>query len=163
MKKIAVFLIAVALLLLTGCSMGTQPNDTNAPFDKIEQSTQEENKEISKMFITVNGNKLEVTLTQNSSTDALAALLKQGDITFTAIENGGFEIYGSIGHSLPTNNTRITAKPGDVLLYAGHNLCFFFGENTYSYTRIGKINATSELYNLLSADSGTVQVTISLK
>ena len=116
------------------------------------------------MYLTVNGNKLEVALAENSSVDALVGILKQGDVTFTADENGGFEIYGDIGHSLPTNNTHLTAQAGDVFLYAGRYLCFFFGSNSYSYTEIGKIKgySASELRTLLGANQGSVQVTVSL-
>ena len=119
--------------------------------------------EVSEMYITVNGNKLKVTLEDNSSVAALVEILKQGDIVFTATENGGFEIYGNIGHTLPTNNTQITAQAGDVILYAGNNICLFFGSNSWSYTRIGKINGytSSELKAMLGA-LGSVQVTLSL-
>lgn len=124
----------------------------------------DDDKEITEMFIYVNGNKLTVTLEKNSSVDALVEILKQGDITYTSYPNG-FEIYGDIGHSLPTNDTRITSETGDVLLWARSNICIFFGNNSYSYTRIGKINGYSaaELRALLGAGQSSVQVTISLK
>lgn len=120
--------------------------------------------EITEMYIYVNDNRLEVTLADNSSVDALLECLKQGDITYTAHANG-FEIYGDIGHNLSTDNdTHITSQAGDVLLWAGDNICIFFGNNSYSYTRIGRIEGytDSELKAMLAA-SGTVQVTISLK
>lgn len=124
-----------------------------------------EREEISEMYITVNGSKLKVTLEQNSSVDALVEILKQGDITYIAHANS-FEIYGDIGHDLSTkNNTQITAQPGDVLLWVGSNICIFFGNNSYSYTRIGKIEGytADELRNLLGASQGNVEVIISLK
>lgn len=124
----------------------------------------EDNEDITEMFIYVNDSKLAVTLEKNSSADALVELLKQGDITYTSYPNG-FEIYGDIGHTLPTNDTRITSETGDVLLWARSNICIFFGNNTYSYTRIGKINGYSadELRTMLGAGQSSVQVTISLK
>lgn len=129
-----------------------------------EEEENENREESGKMYLTVNENKLEVTLADNSSVNALVQILKVGDITFTAAENGNFEMYGDIGHSLPTNNTNISATAGDVILYSGKYLCLFFGSNSYSYTRIGKINgySASELRTLLGADEGSVQVTISL-
>lgn len=173
--------MAISLLLFAGCA-ATPPPQNNGPSGGAEQQTpsgkddenmpnetpsdkEDDSEEITKMYITVNDNKLEITLANNSSADALVALLKRGDITFTATENGGFEIYGSIGQPLPTNNQQITAEVGDVLLYAGSYLCIFFGGNSYSYTRIGKINGytMSELRSLLGADQASVQVTISLK
>ena len=116
------------------------------------------------MYITVNENKLEVTLASNSTVAALVERLKQGDILYTATANG-FEIYGSIDKALPTNNEQITSEAGDVLLWAGNNICIFFGNNSYSYTRIGKIEGytAEQLKTLLGADQGSVQVKISLK
>lgn len=153
MKKLfaAFFIVVMICFAFLGCSGGTESEDENW----------EEN---GKMYLTVNENKLEVTLADNSSVYALVEILKEGDITFTANENGNFEMYGDIGHSLPTNNTNISATAGDVILYSGRYLCLFFGNNSYSYTRIGKIDgySASELRTLLGVSEGSVQVTISL-
>lgn len=153
MKKLFATLFVAVLICFafSGCSGGTESEDENW----------EEN---GKMYLTVNENKLEITLAENAAVDALVEILKQGDITFTADENGNFEVYGDIGHSLPTGNTYISAQAGDVLLYSGRYLCLFFGSNSYSYTRIGKIDgySASELRTLLGAGEGSVQVTISL-
>ena len=130
-------------------------NDDNSGF--------EESEEITEMYITVGNNKLKVTLAENSTVDALAELLKKGDITYTAHANN-FEIYGDIGHSLPTNNTQLTSGVGDVFLWAGSNICIFFGNNSYSYTRIGKIEGyTAARLKEILAPTSNVQVTISLK
>ena len=117
------------------------------------------------MYITIYGNKLEVTLSDNSSVKALVELLKQGDITYIANDYGGFEKVGNIGHSLPQNNTSIETEAGDVILYQGNQICLYFGNNSWNFTRLGKINGytASELRNLLGAGKGSVEVTISLK
>lgn len=58
----------------------------------------------------------------------------------------------------------MTSEPGDVLLYIGSNICIFFGSNSYSYTRIGKIEGyTAAQLKEILAPLSTVQVTISLK
>lgn len=176
MKKLfSLIIIAItACFVFAGCNNLTvqTPEESTPPTEQTtpEESTppaneQPEQEEITKMYLTVNGNKIEVKLAENSSADALVEILKKGDITFTAEENGNFEMYGDIGHSLPVNNTQISAQAGDVILYAGRYLCLFFGNNSYSYTEIGKINgySSSELRTLLGAEQGSVQVTISLK
>lgn len=163
MKKVLIiFCVLLAALTLVGCAHGVTAPPEN-PDGITSDNTDKTTEEITVMYVHVNGNKLEVTLDNNSSVDALVALLKQGDIVFTAYENGDFEIYGSIGRSLPTNNTQITAQAGDVLLYAGNNICLFFGSNSYSYTKIGKINGytAQQLKTLLGGK--TVTVTLSLK
>ena len=117
------------------------------------------------MYITINGNKMKAILAQNSSVDALVELLKQGDITYTANDYGGFEKVGGLGHTLSTNHTQITTQPGDIVLYQTNQIVMFYGDNSWSYTRLGKLNysSQSELESFLCAGQGGVQVTISLK
>ena len=129
----------------------------------VEVVCSDESEEITEMYITVNAFKLKVMLEQNSSVAALIDILKQEDIVYTAYGNN-FEIYGDMGHSLPTNNTQITSQAGDVLLWAGNNICIFFGNNSYSYTRIGKIEGYSaELLKSMLGTNDSVQVKLSLK
>ena len=176
LKPFAILFAIILGLCLVFCACVEDPEDEdrggdvppnyeqNDDGEQPEDPDDGEREDITEMYITVKGNSLKVTLEQNSSVDALVEILKKGDITYTAYPNG-FEIYGDIGHSLPTNNSEITSETGDVLLWAGSNICIFFGNNSYSYTRIGKISgySSSELRALLGAGQGSVQVTISLK
>ena len=137
----------------------SQKND----FDPSNQINQEEIKE---MYITVNEkNKVKVTLEKNSSVDALIEILKQKDIVYTASDYGGFEKVGDLGFTLPTNNSQLTTQPGDVILYSGDQIVLFYGSNSWSYTKLGKIEGYSanELASLLGAGNGTVSITLSLK
>ncbi len=125
----------------------------------------EEEKEITTMYLYINENKLEVELEKNAAVTALVELLNQGDITYTADDYGGFEKVGSLGHTLPTENSEITTEAGDVILYSGNQIVLFYGSNTWSYTRLGKIKecSASELSTILSAGNGSIQVRISLR
>ena len=38
----------------------------------------------------------------------------------------------------------MTAQPGDIVLYNGSNICIFYSSNSWSYTRLGKIDNLSE-------------------
>ena len=157
-KKLAIVIMMIALLyVFTACP-------TKGDSDSFENNDPEQ-EEITKMYITIYGNKLEVTLANNSSAKALVELLKQGDITYTANDYGGFEKVGGIGHTLPRNDTPIDTVAGDVILYQGNQLCLYYGTNSWTFTRIGKINgySASELRNLLGAGKGSVEVTISLQ
>ena len=124
-----------------------------------------EGEEITELYITISGNKMKVTLAENSSVDALVELLRQGDITYIANDYGGFEKVGSLGHTLPTNHVQTVTEPGDIVLYQTNQIVMFYGNNSWSYTRIGKLNysSQSELESFLGARQGSVQVTISLK
>ena len=79
-------------------------------------------------------------------------------------QGGGFEIWGALGFSLPTSNEQINAQPGDVILYNGSNICIFYGTNSWSYTRLGKIDglSESELRTFLKAGESNISVTLSL-
>lgn len=118
-----------------------------------------------KMYVSINGNKLEVTLCDNAAVKALVELLEQGDLTYTASDYGGFEKVGSIGHSLPTSNQQIITEAGDVVLYLGNQICIMVGSNSWSYTRIGKINGytAAELKRLVGIGNGSAEVTLSLR
>lgn len=157
MKKLFVTLMFVLSLslILGGCDARQGDGNPNTGAGE----------EITKMYITINGNKLEVTLAENVAVDALIEILRQGDITYTANDYGGFEKVGSLGHTLPTNDSQLTTQAGDVILYSGNQIVLFYGSNSWSYTRLGKINgySTEELRSLLCAGEGSIQVTISLK
>ena len=115
------------------------------------------------MYITVNGNKLEMTLAKNSAVDALIDRLKSGNVTYTASDYGGFEKVGGLGFSLPRSDAQTVTEAGDVVLYSGNQIVIFYGSNSWSYTRLGKINKTAdELRTILGAGVGDVQVTLSL-
>ena len=146
-----------------GPEQSETPEEPSKP-EKPEQPNQEE--EISTMYITINGKKSEISLEKNSSAAALVGLLKEGDITYTASDYGGFEKVGGISHTLPTNHTSLTTQPGDVILYQTNQIVLFYGSNSWSaYTKLGKIKYSSldDLKSFLGAGEGSVQITLSLK
>ena len=117
-----------------------------------------------KMNITIDGQTKIVTLADNEAVKALVEKLQQGPVTVTLNSSGGFEIWGALGFSLPTSNQQITAQPGDVILYNGSNICIFYGSNSWSYTRLGKIDGLTgnELSTFLKAGQSNISVTLSL-
>lgn len=114
--------------------------------------------------ITVSGKTLPVKIEDNEATKALVAALREASITYEAHDYGGFEKVGPLGRSLPANDTQITTQAGDVILYSGNQIVLFYGNNTWSYTRIGKIQSGSldELKGFLKAGQGNNTVTLSL-
>ena len=117
-----------------------------------------------KMYITINGVTKGVTLVDNAATRALTEKLQQAPVGMTLNSSGDFEIWGALGFSLPTSNQQMTAQPGDVVLYNGSNICLFFGSNSWSYTRLGKIDglSESELRTFLKAGESDISVTLSM-
>ena len=143
------FLLLLAAILLTGCS---KDNEVTAQI-----MTQ-------KLYITIDGKTLPVVLVDNAATLALVAALQEGDITYEAHDYGGFEKVGALGRSLPTSNTQITTQAGDVILYSGNQIVLFYGSNSWSYTRLGRMEYASqaELESFLKAGQGNVTVKLSL-
>ena len=114
--------------------------------------------------ITVSGKTLPVKIEDNEATKALVAVLSEASITYEAHDYGGFEKVGALGRSLPASDTQITTQAGDVILYSGNQIVLFYGSNTWSYTRIGKMQYESldELKSFLKAGEGNISVTLSL-
>ena len=114
-----------------------------------------------KMYVTIGGQTQSVTLENNAATQALVEKLP---VTVTLNSSGGFEIWGALGFSLPASDQQTTAQPGDVILYNGSNICIFYGTNSWSYTRLGKIDglSESELRSFLKAGESNISVTLSL-
>jgi len=116
------------------------------------------------MYLTIGGVTKTATLANNSSTDALVKQLQQGDITYEAHDYGNFEKVGALGYSFPQNNEQITTQPGDLILYQGNNLCIYYDTNSWSFTRIGRLeNMTkNDIKEWVKAGRGNVSVTLSL-
>ena len=116
-----------------------------------------------KVLLKVGGNRMTVTLTDNVATRELTKLLEQGDITIRMSDYGGFEKVGALPQSLPTSNTQITTVPGDIMLYQGNQMVIFYGSNSWSYTRLGKIDGAtvSNLRQFLG--NGNISLTLSLE
>ena len=105
---------------------------------------------------------LKVKLEKNSSVDAFVEKLKEGDIVVEAHEYGGFEKVGELDFSLPREDTSITTSAGDIVLYQGNQISLFYNSNSWSYTKLGKIQNidSDELKNILG--DGDVSLTFTL-
>jgi hypothetical protein len=144
-------LLLMAAMLLTCCSKDSEVMAQNAG-------------NMEKIYITIDGKSLPVSLVDNAATQTLVATLQEGDITYEAHDYGGFEKVGALGRSLPTSDTQTTTQAGDVILYSGNQIVLFYGSNSWSYTRLGRIqySSQSELESFLKAGQGNISVTLSL-
>ena len=87
---------------------------------------------------------LTATLADNSSATAFYELLGKGAVTIKMNEYGGFEKVGSLGTSLPRNDTQITTTAGDIILYQGNQITIFYNGNSWSYTPLGKVDGVTQ-------------------
>jgi len=112
--------------------------------------------------ITAGNTTLTAEMCDNSSAKALKEMLESDSLTIDMHDYANFEKVGSLGTTLPRNDEQITTEPGDIILYQGNQITIYYDENTWNFTRLGKIkNATKEdLLKVLS--NGDVTVTLSL-
>ncbi len=113
------------------------------------------------MFIKINETILTATLEDNSSAKALAQLLENGPLTIKMSDYANFEKVGAINTTLPRNDKHFTTKAGDLILYLGNYFVIYYDTNTYTFTKLGKIDNISqnELKSILG--KGDVIVTLS--
>ena len=165
MKKI-LSLLTVPCLAFSACGNNDDEDVTPVePQNIIQNVEQQTNTEIpmDKLLITINGKTLTADFADNSSAKALADALAKSSITYQADDYGNFEKVGDLGQSFPKNDENITTEPGDIILYQGHNLCIYYAQNTWSFTRIAKIKGVSkdELKEFLG--EGEITVTLSVE
>ena len=85
-----------------------------------------------------------------------------GPLTISMSTYGGFEQVGPVGASLPRSDVKIVTEAGDIVLYAGNQIVIFYGSNSWSYTRLGRItDHTLDLEKLLG--NGDVEITLSIE
>ena len=169
MKKIFLILFAILLftVVFTGCDNTgerMESNDNNLSSDTQENETltsvqsAETEKDMQNIEITVNGKAFSVTLNDNEAAREFAGMLP---LTLEMSDYSGFEKVGSLGTSLPTDNSQTTTQSGDIVLYNGNQIVIFYGSNSWSYTRLGKVDNLSGWKDALG--SGDVTVIFSLK
>ena len=142
-------LISLTVVLLCGCTK-----------ENITAQTMTE-----KLYVTIGEETRSVTMEDNVGTQALVAALQAENITYEAHDYGNFEKVGALGQSFPTADHQVTTSAGDIVLYNGNNICIFYGSNSWSYTRIGKLDGMSaeDVRRFVKAGGGNVTVTLSLQ
>ena len=147
------FLLTLATMLFACCS-----SDHEAQAETLQTTSG------MTISITIGGQAQTIALADNAAAQALVAKLQEGSVTLSLNTNGDFEIWGAVGFSLPTSNEYINGQPGDVVLYGGSNICIFYGENSYTYTRLGRIEGltASQLKTFLKGGQSNISVTLSL-
>ena len=139
MKRLFAFLISVFLLASTACANGNSKETKSS--DKGELSDMK----ISIQITSDSGNhKLTATLADNSSATAFYELLKKGPLTVDMHDYGSFEKVGSLGTSLPRNDSQITTEAGDIILYQGNQITIYYDTNSWNFTRLGKVDGVTQ-------------------
>ncbi len=135
------------MFLLTAClsSCNSARPATNETGSSTNDNQDSENEtggdEIEmKLKLRIKDYEFDVTLEENDATYELVEMARNEPITINFEDYGGFEKVGPLGRSLTTDNTRITTKAGDIVLYQGNQIVMFYGSNTWSYTMLGHVD-----------------------
>ena len=110
-----------------------------------------------KVILSFNGQSYSATLEDNPSAEAFAELLKNGPLTVSTHDYGNFEKVGSLGTELPRADEQLTTAPGDIILYQGNQITVYYAENTWNFTRLGRIDDPSGLREALGSGDTAVQ------
>ena len=113
-----------------------------------------------KMNVQIGDYTFTATLEDNKAVEELVDMMKEGPVTIAMDDYSGFEKVGSLGRSLTTSNSQTTTDAGDIVLYNGNNIVMFYGSNSWSYTRIGKIDDLTDWNKALGSGSITAVFTI---
>lgn len=154
MKKVSLAVAVICLVwFLTGCGSEIQSEQT--------EGKELESEEMS-ILMKINDEAVTVTWEDNESVAALTELLREQPLSIQMSMYGGFEQVGAFGTSLPSDDEQTTTRAGDIVLYSGSQMVVFYGSNSWSYTRLGRITDKSagELKEMLGG--GDVTITLEL-
>ena len=179
MKTQYVPMVLLSMLLAWGCSdenkttntaashtATSESHETKTPSDNPKE-TKDDPQNPSQKEATVLQAKIDDTVVtiqweDNDAVSALKAMAKESTVTVQMSKYGGFEQVGGLGKSLPRNDSQTTTAPGDIVLYSGNQIVVFYGSNSYSYTRLGRITDKSEadLRTMLDKDGVTLYLSM---
>ena len=141
----------------------TVPPAESKPEETQSETSKETEEEPAVKTLTMRIGDTTVTVVweDNESVAALRELVKDKPLTIQMSMYGGFEQVGSLGTSLPRNDSQTTTAAGDIVLYSGNQIVVFYGSNSWAYTRLGHVTdkTAAEMAELLG--NGNVTITIS--
>ena len=109
------------------------------------------------------GKSFTATLADNSSAEAFAEYLSQGDLTLDMHDYGSFEKVADLPRSFPRNDTQIDTDAGDIILYQGKSITIYYDKNSWNFTRLGKIDNVDKKRLKQILGDGNATVTFSVK
>lgn len=129
-------------------------------YSNDENSEETENITNMKINVQIGNVSFTAALEDNAATRELIEMMRQESISIDMSDYSGFEKVGSLGRSLTTDNHQTTTSAGDIVLYNGNQIVMFYGSNSWSYTRIGRIEDLSGWEEALGSDNITAIFTL---
>ena len=154
MKRFLLFFLGVGLMIaLAACGTAEPAQDSSEPETVLEETEM-------KLNVEVNGTIFTAALEDNAAVDAFVEMMREAPVVIEMSDYSGFEKVGPLGTSLPTSNSQTTTQAGDIVLYNSSQIVIFYGSNSWSYTRLGKIDDLTGWEEALGI--GDVTVTFSV-
>ena len=159
--SIPILVVIVVSVIVTTALMNNRKPDIDPnlnPANNPESSTSSEPKtettKMDKIYATINGEKLEIRLEDNST---VSALIEELPLEVSMSDLNSNEKYAYLDNSLPTNTySPKHIEAGDIMLFGDNCLVIFYKSfnTSYSYSKIGHIN------NLPELDDGSITVNL---
>lgn len=142
----------------------TVPPAESKPEETQSETSKETEEEPAVKTLTMKIGSTTVTVDweDNESVAALRELVKDKPLTVLMSMYGGFEQVGSLGTSLPRNDSQTTTAAGDIVLYSGNQIVVFYGSNSWAYTRLGHVTdkTAAEMAELLGNGNVTIEISL---
>ncbi len=161
MKKKLIIMVLIILLIVACFIFFYNKERFNETTNEsvLERKDDNMNDFTSKINLNINGNDFTVTLEDNETSRELVNRLP---LSITMNELNGNEKYYYFDDALPSNSKRVgKINKGDVMLYGDDCLVIFYESFTtsYSYTKIGTIDNSDNLEDVVGNNSVTVMIT----
>ena len=114
------------------------------------------------LTIKIDNTLVDVFWLDNESVKDLKKYAKDG-LTIELHQYGDFEQTGSLGFALVSNDTQMSIGPRDIVLYNSNQICLYYDNNSWPFTKLGHINLSKTELRELLAEEDTVTITIGLK
>lgn len=150
----------VLIMSFTACGNTNQSSGSDSASTDSDRTAEMEDVTTMKMSVTIGDHSFTATLEENAATRELVKMMENEAISINMDDYSGFEKVGSLGRSLTTDNQQIITETGDIVLYNGNQIVMFYGSNSWSYTKIGKIDDLSGWKDALG--NGSVTAVFSL-
>ncbi len=124
------------------------------------QKPTSQEKEIT-MIAKIDEEVLEIEWEDNDSVTSLIQKVEKEDVIIEMRRYGSFEQVGDLGFSLPSQDIQMNTQAGDLVLYGSDQVVLFYGNHSWSYTKLGKVKNKSEkeMTQLLSDHNVTLNLT----
>ena len=136
---ILALVMALSLCSCGGAETGSSEETEHTQISQEETSATEAEAKAGVLLLEVNGKTLEAELEDNEAAQALKTLIGEEGLKLDLEEYGGFEKVGPLPEALPASDEQMDTSPGDIVLYQGNEISLFYGENSWSYTKLGHV------------------------